>query len=105
MMKLILATLLAFSLVGCIPDYTGDTTTHVDNSTIDNSVSYGEGDVLICTDSECVLAEEHEDVGDAIVGVYDPEYTPTECNAAGFFYCTIENVCLDQPLDTGTCNP
>ena len=89
-MKLILLTILAFSLSACIE--TGDTT-------IDNSVR---GDTLTCTDSECTLAEPGSDV-DAVIGLYNPDYTQVECNAAGFFYCTVEGMCLDQPLDTGTC--
>ena len=91
-MKLILLTILAFSLSACIE--TGDTST-----TIDNSVR---GGTLTCTDSECSLAEPGSDV-DAVIGLYNPDYNQVECTSAGFFYCTIEDMCLDQPLDTGTC--
>jgi len=40
---------------------------------------------------------------DVPVGVYSDTYTQSECTAAGFFYCTIENQCLDQPAIGGTC--
>ena len=89
-MKIILLTILAFSLNACID--TGDTN-------VDNSVR---GDTLTCTDSECSLAEPGSDI-DAVIGLYNPDYNQVECNAAGFFYCTIENMCLDIPLAGGSC--
>ena len=96
-MRTIILIILAFGLNACIPDIQGDT----DNS-IDNSTNYGSGTVLVCTDAVCEIAEVGSDV-DAIVGKYSADYTQTECEAAGFFYCTIENMCLDMELDTGTC--
>ena len=95
-MRTITLILLAFSLNACIPDVSGDTT-------IDNSVTYGEGTVLVCTDSICEVAAPGSDV-DVVVGEYNPDYNQIECNAAGFFYCTVANMCLDQPEDGGTCS-
>jgi len=42
-------------------------------------------------------------IEDVEVGTFSTEYSQSECTAAGFFYCTIENVCLDQPAIGGTC--
>lgn len=90
---------LAFGLSGCV-SIEGDT----DNS-VDESVTYGNGDVLDCRDGNCTLAPEGTDPtdGDAVVGEYNAEYTQAECTAAGFFYCTIENVCMNTPAAGGTC--
>lgn len=100
-MKTALLIILAFSLNACVPDISGD----VDNS-IDNSIVYGEGTVLNCTDANCSVAVDQTDPseGDAVVGVYSADYNRVECTSAGFFYCTIEDVCLDQPISTGTCD-
>ena len=100
MRNITLAIVASFLLVAC-GDYTGDTTYETDNST-----SYGEGTVLICDNSTCVEAPPEYDNGDgnATVGVYDADYNQVECNAAGFFYCTIENMCLNQPRTSGSCN-
>ena len=43
-------------------------------------------------------------VPDVEVGVYDDAYDQAECTASGFFYCTLENKCLDQPASGGTCS-
>jgi len=34
---------------------------------------------------------------------YDETYDASTCNDLGFFYCSIEQKCLPQPLNTGTC--
>jgi len=115
MWKLII--LVAVMLVGC-GDYTGDTTNN-DNTNQDHSYmfiegdrAYGEGTYLFCTDANCSVTnadnnsdnsdnsgDDVYDEADAIVGVYDPEYNQVECNAAGFFYCTVEDQCLNQRVD------
>ena len=104
-MKFSLLIMLVLGLNAC-GDIKGDTYTDnaVDNS-IDESVTYGEGDVLDCSDGNCTLASPYTDEADAdaVVGVYNPDYTQAECNAAGFFFCTAEGLCLDQSLDGGTC--
>ena len=106
-------------LQGCGNLDTGDTvnTAIVDNSGQDNSVynNYPDGTVLTCTDANCSLvstetitnesdAIDSINDGNTVVGVYSDEYTQTECSEAGFFYCTIDNLCLDQPVSSGTCN-
>lgn len=102
---LILSGLVAvFALNACIPDYTGDTT--YDYSTDNSQVDYGSGTVLICDNSECTAApaEYTDGDGNATVGVYSADYNQIECGAAGFFWCTIENMCLNQSITTGSCN-
>ena len=114
-------------LQGCGNLDTGDEIYSVvsnDNSGQDNSVynNYPDGTVLTCTDSNCSLSttssvstdingtvDTNEAIdaindGDTVVGVYSDEYTQTECGEAGFFFCTIEDMCLDQPIASGTCN-
>ena len=92
----IVSAILVLSLNACVPD--------IDNTDnrIDNSVTYGEGTVLVCTDAVCEVASEDE-ITDVVVGEYNPNYTQTECEAAGFFYCTLQDACLNQKLTTGTC--
>ena len=102
MRKAILATLVVAPMIllnGCM-DIAGDS----DSSsyyTEDNSEFYN-GDVLNCDDSNCSVSPIGE--GTVIVGEYDADYTKVECEAAGFFYCTVDNVCLNQPKNTGSCN-
>ena len=116
-MRYLLLCVAVFATVGC-GDMTGDTTNN-DNSgqAIDNSYTFNEGDrdygsgtVLICDDANCTVmvdesgrtitnGDDEADDGDAIVGEYSPDYTQSECNAAGFFFCTIEDKCLNQRVD------
>jgi len=119
-------------LQGCGNLATGDTVNSVanDNSGQDNSVynNYPDGTVLTCTDANCTIsttddnsdnsvissdengtvdegdAQEAIASGDTVVGVYSDTYNQTECGAAGFFFCTIEQMCLNQPLNSGTCS-
>lgn len=97
----IAAIVAALTLTGCIPDYNKTT-----NDYSDNSINYGDGTVLNCNDSNCSVAPEGTDEGDgdAVVGVYSADYSQTECTAAGFFYCTLDNVCLNQAAIGGSCN-
>ena len=113
MIKVILTTLfVSILLVGC-GDITGDTV-HNDYTSeyiyTENNIDYGTGTVLQCSDSNCSVMKDEsgrtitsgssEDTeGDAVVGVYDDTYTPAECKAAGFFYCSIEDKCLNQRVD------
>ena len=66
------------------------------------------GTVTFTTGDENVIQPANGDsdgdgVVDVTVGDYDEGYDASQCNAAGFFYCTIENKCLNQPSDAGTC--
>ena len=108
MWKLSLATIVAFGMVGC-GDIAGDTSNSYETMEytyvfIDNGVEYGSGTVLHCDDSNCsvdgsVVGKGSDEEGDAVVGEYDDSYTQAECNAAGFFYCTLEDKCLNQRVD------
>ena len=127
MKKTILAIMIAFGLVAC-GDITGDTTNN-DNSdqVIDNSYTfiegdrdYGSGTPLFCNDSNCSVerttdnsdsssgsdseTSDEENI-DAVVGEYSAGYNQTECQAAGFFYCTIDDICTNQRIDdsSSTC--
>ena len=113
-MKYFVMIMAAFLAVGCgdyTGDYVGDTTntTNTDNS-VDNSTDY------ICrdnADTQCYTPDysgyidkdgEFNDVADEPTGEYDASYSPAECAANGFFWCSIEQKCLNIPASGGTCN-
>ena len=84
MKKLIIAMIIAFAMVGCL-DVSSDGSVH------DNGNDY---------------STSHE--GSSSTGNGDPEdfedgLSQDECNDLGFFFCTLENKCLNQPNDAGTC--
>jgi len=99
-------------LQGC-GDYTGDTENTYQESHytfIDNGIEYGSGTVLNCDDANCSVmvdgsgtpvkdGDDNASDGDAVVGTYSAAYSQSECNAAGFFFCTIEDKCLNQRVD------
>ena len=91
-------TILSLFMLSACLEVTGDT-----NNSVDESVTYGDGDVLECNAESCYLMP-NDDTGSVVVGVYDADYTRIECESAGFFFCSIENMCLNQPLVSGTCN-
>lgn len=37
-------------------------------------------------------------------GTYNPNYSPSECAANGYFYCTISNSCQNSPATGSTCD-
>jgi len=116
MKKLILGVALSVAMVGCA-NYTGDTEVYEgayvggDNTTIDNSVDIS----VVCTDNNSTMCYtpdralfkdedgSYDDVADEPTGDYDPEYTPAECAANGYFWCSIENMCLNVPAGGGNC--
>ena len=93
-------TILSLLIFNAYGDITGDTYT---NDSIGNSVSYG--DILLCTDSNCTLASAGTDAGDGdvVIGLYDADYTQAECTSVGFFFCTIDKICMNQSTTTGSC--
>ena len=115
MNKAILATVVALAVVGCGNLDTGDSTSvHNDYTSeysyTENNIDYGSGTVLQCNDANCSVMKDESgrtittssdssEDGDAVVGQYDPTYTQSECQAAGFFYCTVEDKCLNQRVD------
>ncbi len=121
-MKMLLSAILfivaILTINGCGLD-TGDTTNN-DYSGQEYSYSYvfsegdrdyGDGTVLYCNDANCSVSntddnsdnsetdDNSDNSGDAVVGVYDVNYNQVECNAAGFFYCTVDDVCMNLPVD------
>lgn len=56
----------------------------------------GDGDCNLAVNSASENVEVEE-------GVYNASYTQDQCTEAGFFFCTIENACLDQPTSGGSC--
>ena len=129
MKKIILLSALAFMFTACGEDSTrgdnrGDTTvtntaidsgggdvtindveisgegTYIQNA--DGTVTYSTGDGF--TSGDIGSGDSDGDgVPDVEVGVYDPAYDASQCRAAGFFFCTLEGRCLDQPASGGTC--
>lgn len=82
----VVASTLILLLTGCGETTSGDT----------YNVTSG-GDTHI-GDANTVLEEGVSE------GIYREDYSQESCEAAGFFYCTIENQCLDIPLSGGSCN-
>ena len=113
MKKIILAILIAFGLVACGDLDTGDssyTSNTSDYHYTENNIDYGSGTVLQCNDANCSVmkdesgrtitnGDDEATDGDAVIGKYDPSYTQSECQAAGFFYCTISDSCTNQRVD------
>jgi len=117
-MKSILSVIAVLAIVGCA-EYTGNTTNN-DNSGQDHSFmfvegdrSYGSGTYLFCTDANCSVIDSSDNsydgngsVPDAIVGDYNSAYNQVECTSAGFFWCTVDDKCLNQRVDdsSSSCN-
>ena len=128
-MKYLLLIALAVLIVGCgetsgDSDYRGDTT--ITNTTIDSGggdvtindvevsdegtyIYNSDGTVTFTTGDENNIEgvgtgdSDGDGIPDVEVGSYNEYYDQAQCTAAGFFYCTIENQCLDQPAAAGTC--
>jgi len=41
--------------------------------------------------------------GSKELGVYSASYSQSKCTEEGYFYCTLENKCLNQPATGGSC--
>jgi len=99
-MKYILLALVAIGLSGC-----GDESTTV-TETI-NSIQCGDGgcgDVIIGDGSGLHTGTEPDDEASIYdARLFEEGLTQTECNDLGFFYCIIEQECLNQPSTGGTC--
>jgi len=97
------------AIVGCA-EYQGDTTNNDYASEYyytENNIDYGSGTNLFCNESYCSVdaskvkndGDENNTIPDAEVGVYNSEYNQVECQSAGFFWCTIDEMCLNQRVD------
>jgi len=111
MRKLILGVALSVAMIGCA-NYTGDTDVYEGDYVNGDIIS---GDKVVCTDNnstECYSPDYStytqsdgtvDDVADEPSGDYSETYTISECNANGYFWCSIEQKCLNIPADGGTC--
>ena len=113
MIKFLGMAVMAVLIVGC-GDYQGDTSrSYVGDSTdnsVDNSVNY------ICTDNNDTSCYNEEytlyrdengsisGVADEPTGDYDPTYNVRECAINGYFWCSIEQKCLNQPAAGSSCS-
>jgi len=101
MKKLIMAIMvMAFALSGC----TGDNTEVGDSISIDCGDG-GCGDMVVGDGNTLHAGEDNQGTSsvDFDLDNFDRSLSHGECNDLGFFYCTIENECLPQPLNAGTC--
>jgi len=89
MKKLVVALVAVFMMAGCLDvssDGNGSGNDYSHDHNNDNSVHEGtEGTTKPDPDT------------------YDEGLSQEECNDLGFFYCTIENKCLNQDNSGGTC--
>ena len=83
----------------------GENGTYINNG--DGTVTYIGGDV---GDNNALLVDgSHDGSGpDGNSSAYDPAnysagLSQSECTALGFFYCTIQSQCLNQPAAGATC--
>ena len=102
----------AFVMSGCA-DFTGDTT--YDSST-DNSVNIDRSHTVRDSNGTTTYYSAKtpndltdDEIGDGVpsdvvVGDYDPNYSKEECGQAGFFFCPLENKCLNQPAYGSSCS-
>ena len=115
-MKYILITILVLGLSGC--NIEGDTLTHHDNSTIDNTDNSIDNSIdYICTDNnntECYTPDHsgyvddegnYNDVGAASeADEYDASDDAQTCVAKGFFFCPLTQTCNNVTASSGTCS-
>jgi len=100
MKHLILALVAVLALSACD---SGDTT----NTQITN-VEMGDNGTYIHNSDGTVTYIDYQtgegvDGGAGTTGVYNPTDDAVECRLNGYFFCTLSNTCLNQPLGGGTC--
>ena len=111
MKKIMVAALAALFLAGCGEEFSTSETSETVNTEIpaasntmtvtaggDVTIHQVGGDYTVTTNTESNSGIEYDATN------YDPEYSQATCRENGFFWCTIENRCLNQPADTGTCS-
>jgi len=62
----------------------------------DGTVTYSTGDGFTNTNGEDATVVDASDE-------FDEGYDQAQCTAAGYFYCTLNNICVNQAADAGTC--
>ena len=75
----------------------GENGTYIQNQ--DGTVTYTSGNDNVFT----LPSGEKVSIAGSPSGDYDPTYNAEECAANGYFYCTLENKCLNTPASGGTC--
>lgn len=88
MKKILFLLVVGLVLTGCEGD-SGDTY---------NVTAGGDAHIGDSTITYDAIEEEIEQ------GVFSVDYNQEQCNEAGFFYCTTDNVCVDAPLESGSCD-
>ncbi len=116
MRNLLVGCIAIIAMVGCV-QIDGDTVgteIRVDNNssyTVDNSVTN-----VTCrdnTDTNCYTAGRegfidkngtYNDVSPTIDGPFDASDDPATCSAKGYFYCSVNHVCVNTSADSGSCS-
>ena len=81
----------------------GENATYINNN--DGTVTYVGGDV----GGDLTIDATHNGTGPDSTSTaydeanYDPTLSQDECNDLGFFYCSVENKCLNKPSAGSTC--
>ena len=75
--------------------HVGEGGTYIQNA--DGTVTYTDGD------GNSVGRSGDNSSGEALGDYPGESADPAECADAGYFYCTIQNKCLDQPKGGGSC--
>jgi len=99
MKKILFALVALVALVGC-----GDTITQDKRTTVACGDG-GCGDIAV-DGSTVVTQASNSDYAesDPELATYDETYDVGECTDRGFFWCSIEQKCLNQSLSSGSCN-
>ena len=119
MIKFLGMAVMAVLIVGC-GDYQGDTSksyvgeTDITDNSVDNSIDRGtyiydnNGTVTYYGPNNGNVTEladgTLEDIPDEPSGDYDATYTEGECAANGYFWCPLEEACLNQPATGSSCS-
>ena len=102
MKKIMLLTLMTLAVLALSACNSGDTT----NTQITN-VEMGDNGTYIHNADGTVTYIDYQTGtgldGGNTTGVYNSTDNATECRLNGYFFCTISQTCLNQPLGGGTC--
>ena len=98
----IIFMLVSLMLIGC-GDYTvvknNDNSVTTDNNNTDTHYT-------VTLDGNATYTNDGSGKDDPYFGdvKFDKNYSKSECNAAGYFYCDITKECINQPLKGGSCS-
>ncbi len=128
MKKIVVGVLLTLMLIGCDAGSTrnstyeevpaenvgsgGVTVTSGGDATVTQTVVTDEGKYITTEGGDIIYvggdyyeADSSSGSGSmASQGEYNPDYSEKTCKEEGFFWCTIEQKCLNQPAQGGTCS-